>query len=105
VDFFLFLLALIALTLAPVMIGARVVRAERTGFGSALLAVIFLTAFSAFMQRLDVTEWMALAIAAAGGATIFSLVLGTTLFRGLVVSILAVMLQIAFRILLAWLLM
>jgi hypothetical protein len=90
----LFVGLLVGVTVVPVMVGARVVGARKTGFGSALFAVILLAVLSAFTQEFVPDEVLAFLVSAAGGAAIFAFTLGTTLLRGLAVSVVVVAVQV-----------
>ncbi|KGI79239.1 hypothetical protein [Oleiagrimonas soli] len=89
----LILALLLALTVVPVMIGARIVKAQNTGFGSALLAVILLAALGAAIDHFVPYAILAVLISALGGAAILAGVLNTTFLRGLAVSVIVTLIQ------------
>lgn len=79
----------------PVMFGARMVGARNTGFGSALLAVlVFAVVSTGIGAALSNMYVVFLANAIAGGA-IFAGLLGTTFWRGLAISIISSLIQVA----------
>lgn len=86
---------------APIMIGARLVNARNTGFGSALLAVVILAALSAVIDGFVADDLVAFVAMAAIGAMVLAGVLGTTFLRGLAVSVIAAIIQIGVILLLA----
>ena len=79
------------LTIASIMIGARVVRAERTGFGYALLALFAVAIIPAVLGGIvgafTGSAALSLLIILAGSALVFAWILGTSFLRGLVVCI------------------
>ncbi len=100
--FFLITIVIAVVTVVPVMLGARFVGARYTGFGSALIAVIFASLASAAVDWLlssipDAGRWL---ISTAIGAAVFAGALGTTFLRGLAISAIAM----AIRFLLSWVL-
>jgi hypothetical protein len=99
--FLITILLLVGLTVLPVMIGARMVKAQNTGFGSALLAIIALAALSAAIDHFVESEVVAFIAAIAGGAILLAVVLGTTFLRGLAVSVIVVAIQFAILLALA----
>jgi len=94
-TFLLVIALLIGLTVIPVMVGARVVKSQNTGFVSALLAVLALSALSAAIEYFVGSELIAFIASAAGGAVILAGILGTSFLRGLAVSIIVVAIQFA----------
>ena len=94
----LVLAVLVVVAVLPIMIGARIVKAQHTGFGSALLAVIVLSALSLAVNHFFSNQFLAFLVSAAGGGFLLSAVLGTTFWRGIAVSIIAVALQVAFLV-------
>lgn len=83
----------ILLTIVPVMIGARLVNAQNTGFGAAFMAMVALFVLSAVIGLFVPSENLGIALSIAGGAALFAGILGTTFLRGLVVSIVVVAIQ------------
>ena len=94
-TFLMFIALLLAVTVVPVMIGARIVKAKNTGFGAALFAIILLTALSAAVEHFFSSQGIAFIVSAFGGAAILAGTLGTTFLRGLVVSVIVVAVQFA----------
>jgi hypothetical protein len=86
---------LIAVTVVPIMVGARIVGAKNTGFGSALFAVILLSALSIAVNKFIDNSVLAFLASAAGGGFFLAGVLGTTFWKGIVVSVIAVAIQVA----------
>lgn len=85
----------------PIMIGARIVNAKNTGFGSALLAVVIYAVASAAIDGVVDNEILAFLLTAGVGAFVLSFVLGTTFLRGLAVSIFATVVQVVVVLLFA----
>ena len=88
------LLVFVVVLVVPVMIGARMVGAEKTGFGSALLAVVCLGVLGVIIQKLGFGPLIGFIVSAVAGAGLLALLLGTTFWRGMAVSVLAAVLQI-----------
>ena len=86
---------LLAVTVVPIMIGARIVGAKNTGFGSAFFAVIMLTVLSIVVTKFIPNPVLAFIASAAGGGFFLAGVLGTTFWKGILVSIIAVAVQVA----------
>ena len=87
--------ALIAVFLVvPVMLGARIVNAKNTGFGSALIAVLAYAIVSAAIEGIVGDETLVFVLTAGTGAIVLSSVLGTTIIRGLAVSVFASIVQV-----------
>jgi hypothetical protein len=92
---FLYVIALlIGMTIIPVMVGARVVGAQNTGFGSALFAVILLAALSIGIDMFVGNPIVAFLASAAGGGFLLAGILGTSFLRGIAVSLIAVAVQV-----------
>lgn len=89
----LFIALLLAVTVFPVMIGARMVNARNTGFGAAFLAIILLAALSAAVEHFFPSQGVAFVVSVLGGAAILAGTLGTTFLRGLAVSMIVVAIQ------------
>ena len=99
---FVIAFAILAVVLVvPVMIGARLVNARNTGFGSALLAVIVMAASSAAINGFVANDLIAFVAIAAIGAMVLAGVLGTTFLRGLGVSVIATIIQVVVMLVLA----
>ena len=92
-SFLLFIALLLGVTVVPVMIGARIVGAKNTGFGSALLAVIILAAVSIGIDRYFGNQLLGYIASAAAGGFFLAGILGTTFWRGIAVSIITVVVQ------------
>lgn len=98
----LIVFAVLAVALVvPVMIGARLVGARNTGFGSALLAVVILAALSAVIEGFVAKSLVAIVAVAAISAMVLAGILGTTFFRGLAISVIATIIQVGVILLLA----
>lgn len=94
-EFLIIIAVLVAITVAPVMIGARIVGANNTGFGSALLAVVMLGAVSVGVDHFIGNRVLAFVVSATAGALLLAGILGTTFLRGLAVSAIVTVIQIA----------
>jgi len=92
-TFLLVVAFFLAVTVVPIMIGARVVGAEKTGFGSAVIALILLSVLSVAIEHMVSNNLLAFLVSVAGGAAILSGVLGTTFLKGLAVSFIVVAVQ------------
>lgn len=86
---------LIAVLVVPVMIGARVVDARNKGFGSALLAVVIMALLGSLVSAMVPNEVIGFVVNLALGAAILAGVLGTTFLRGLAISVIATIIQVA----------
>lgn len=100
-DILYALALLVAVTVVPIMVGARVVGAKNTGFGSALIAVFVLAALSFGVAKFIPNQILAFVVSAAGGGILLSAILGTTFWKGIAVSIIAVAVQIAVLVMFA----
>ena len=85
-TFLLVVALLLGITIVPVMIGARVVKAENTGVGSAIFAVILLIALSSAVTAMVPNHFLGFIVSTVFGAAILAWVLGTTFVKGLGVS-------------------
>jgi hypothetical protein len=101
VEIVIVVAAIVVALVVPIMIGARIVNARNTGFGSALLAVVILAVLSAAIDALVANDLLAFVAMAATGAMVLAGILGTTFFRGLAVSVIATIIQIGVILLLA----
>lgn len=79
---------LLAVTVIPVMIAARIVRAGNTGIGAALLSLFLQMVLAGGMLQLPLNATAAVIASVVGGAAIYAFTLDTTMLKGLVVSIL-----------------
>jgi hypothetical protein len=100
-TFLLGVLVIVAVVVFPVMIAARVVNAGKTGFGSALLAVILQVCLSAILNRFISNEVIGLVVGLALGAAVYAMVLDTTMLKGFIISILTTVIMVAAVFLLA----
>lgn len=87
------LVLLVLILVVPIMIGARMVGAEKTGFGTAVVAVILSVAVGAGIQMLGMNPFIAFVISAIVGAFLLAALLGTTFWRGMAVSVVAAVIQ------------
>jgi hypothetical protein len=92
-EFFQILAILLIVTILPVMIGARMVGAQNRGLGSALLAVIVLTALSLGIAKYVPNHALAFAVSTVGNAFFLAGILGTSILRGLAVSVISLVIQ------------
>jgi hypothetical protein len=97
----LFLLLLAAITVFPVMIAARIVGAQNRSFGYALFALLLQAALSAALQAFIPSQVLVGIASLLLGPAIYAMVLNTTYLRGLVISILFVVIGVAALFLLA----
>ena len=100
-DFIFLSTALVAILIFPVMIAARMVGAERPGFGPALLAVFLQACLSALLQAFSTNPIFAVGVAVVGGAAIYAFALATSLIKGFLISILATIIAVVFMVLFA----
>jgi hypothetical protein len=100
-TFLIMLAILVCVTVVPVMVGARLVGAERTGFGASLLAVIVLAAIGAAVGAFVDNKLAQGVVSAVLGAFLLAGILGTTFWRGLAVSLIAAVVQIVALVLFA----
>src|SRR5262245_16546139 len=91
----LMLVVFALIMVVPIMIGARMVGAEKTNFGAALIAVILLAVVGVILQKLGVGRVVGFFAATIIGAGVLAMVLGTTYLRGLIVSGTAAAVQVA----------
>src|SRR3546814_7332057 len=80
---------LVLALVVPVMLAARMVGAERTGFGTALIAVILQMVLSAVVRSISSNKYIVILVALIVASAIYSFTLGTTLLKGFLVSIIA----------------
>jgi hypothetical protein len=95
---------LVGLTVVPVMVGARVVGANNTGFGSALLAVLVLAALSIGIGKFIGNQFLAFVVSVAAGGLLLSTILDTSFWRGIGVGVVVVIVQYIVMLLFAGLL-
>ncbi len=93
-ELFYIIAVLIGMTIIPVMVGARLVGAQNTGFGSALIAVVVLAAMSIGIDKFIGNQAVAFLMSAAGGGWLLAGILGTSFLRGIAVSLIAVVVQV-----------
>ncbi len=79
---------LLAVTVIPVMIAARLVGARKTGFGSAVFALFLQLILGGGLLQLGPGPTVALIAVIVGGALIYAFALDTTVVRGFIVSLL-----------------
>ena len=97
----LFLLLLAAVTVFPIMIAARIVGAQNRSFGYALFALLIQAAVSAMLQTFIHRPLFAGIASLLIGPAIYAMVLKTTYLRGVVISILFVVIAVILVFLLA----
>jgi len=83
------LVVLALILVVPVMIGARMVGADKTNFGAALFAVFMSVAAGATIQLFGLSGFIAFVLSAVVGAFLLAAILGTTFWRGMAVSVVA----------------
>ena len=100
-ELLLILAILVALLVVPVMLAARLVGAGKTGFGSALLAVVLQVCLSGVTQQVVASRPATLLIGIVVGSAIFALVLDTTWLRGVAIGLLSAIIGAVVAFLLA----
>jgi len=88
-EFLIGLAIIIAVTVVPVMIAARLVGARKTGFGAALFALFLWIVLAAALLNVITHPILLAACSVLGGAAVFAFALDTTMLRGLIVSFLS----------------
>ncbi len=96
-----FLLLLAAVTVFPVMLAAKIVGAQKTGFGHALLALVLQGVLSAVLHAIIFRPLVVGLLSLLLGPAIYAGVLKTTYLRGLAISFLFVLIAMLFLLLLA----
>src|SRR3546814_4125551 len=91
---------LVLALVVPVMLAARMVGAERTGFGTALIAVILQMVLYAVVRSLSSDQLLVILVALLVGTALYSLTLGTPLLKGFLVSIIPLVIAIVAAVLL-----
>jgi hypothetical protein len=100
-TFLLVIAFLIALATVPIMVGARVVKAEHDGFGRCLFVAVLLAVLSGVLGgRIDNAFLQFLALALVGGAVI-AFWLGTSFPRALAIGAIASVVQVGFALVFA----
>ena len=94
-DILILLILLVAATVLPVMFAARAFGAENTGFGHALLAVLLHAGAMEGISRLGQTPAITAVAGTLLGGFFFAAVLGTNYGKGLLISIVALLLRFA----------
>ena len=84
---------IVALATVPIMVGARMVHAERTGFGCALLVAIALGVLGMGIGKGAHNGVVAFVVQAALGGWLISAFMGTTYLRGVAIGFIASVLQ------------
>ena len=93
-SFLLSLLVLVVIAVFPVMLAARLMEAERTAFGPAVLAVILQLALAVVVQLMFDTGIISLLVALLASSALYAFVLGTTILRGFLIGIIATIIAI-----------
>ena len=88
------LAAVVGIAVVPVMLAARMMDAERPGFLAALIAVILQFVLMAVIQATLTEGMIAFAVALVAGSAIYAYVLGTSVLKGFVISILATVIAV-----------
>ncbi len=83
------LVAVIAIVVLPVKLAAGFVGAERTGFGSALLAAVLQFVLVAIVRLLMPDGLAEIVAALIVGSIVYAYVLGTSVIKGFIISIVA----------------
>ncbi len=88
------LVAVIAIAVLPVKLAASFVGAERTGFGSALLAVVVQFVLVAVVRALLPDGLAEVVAALVVGSIVYAYALGTSVVKGFVISIVATVIAV-----------
>ena len=88
------LVAVVAIVVLPVKIAAGLVGAERTGFGSALLAAVLQFFLVAIVQMVMPDGFLEIVAAVIVGSVVYAYLLGTSVMKGLVISIVATVIAV-----------
>lgn len=99
------LVGLVAIVILPVKYAAEKFEASRTSTGAVLFAVIFKACSAYALEEMISRQWISLPLSIVVGSIIFSLILGTTFFRGLAISVVASIIMFISIVLLAGALM
>ena len=84
-----FVFAITCITVLPVMFAARIMGAERTGFGASAIAVILQYVLAAVFQVAMPESPIVLVIALLVGSAIYAYVLDTSVIKGFFISIIS----------------
>ena len=95
-EVLLLIALLIGITVLPVMLAAKMLKAGKTGFGSAFLAVFMQACVSVVIHKLIPNRASATIIVVIIGSIVFAYILDTTVWRGFAISILAALIAISF---------
>lgn len=93
-SFLLFLVIVISLTVLPIMISAKVLRANKTSFKTCLITAIGAVAVETFTRSVIVNPGFAGLVALIICGILFSLVLETGYKKGFIISLLALGVQL-----------
>jgi hypothetical protein len=88
----LVLLFLIALATVPIIVGARLVKAEHDSFGRALFAALLMAITPTFVKSVTTQPALAFALAVVSGGFFLSFIMGTTFLRGIAIGAIAAVL-------------
>ncbi len=93
-EFIVALLIVILVTVFPVMISARALKARNTGFWICLLAVICSSLVGGFVSELFSNQFISVVVAFVATAIIYSVVLGAGFVKSLLIALLSIVIQI-----------
>jgi ABC-type uncharacterized transport system permease subunit len=85
----IFFVGMVVVLLVPIMIGARMVGANNTGFGAALVAVLALTVVNTVVDKFVANQVIAFLVSGALGSFLLAGILGTSFWRAVAVSVIA----------------
>ena len=88
------LVAVIAIAVLPVKLAAGFVGAERTGFGSVLVAVVLQFVLVAVVRALMPDGLAEIVAAVIVGSIVYAYALGTSVIKGFIVSVLATVIAV-----------
>ena len=90
----LVLVLLVALATIPIMVGARIVKAEHTEFGRAFLVAIVLAVVGVAIGKIVGNAFLGFLVQTAVGGWLISTFMGTTFLRGIAIGVIANVLQL-----------
>lgn len=90
----LMLAVLVAVTVVPVMIAARLLGAQRSGLFPALFAVIVQSALYKLVQHYAGGEVAEFLLSVLGSTLVFMFILGTSFVRALLLGVLVLIIQV-----------
>lgn len=93
-EFVLALVIVIILTVIPVMISARALKARNTGFWVCLLAVICSSLVGGVVSEYFTNQFISVVVAFVATAIIYAAILGAGLLKSLLIALLSIVIQV-----------